>query len=395
MIIRTEDILGQIQRVSQQWRSVAPSIASNPLTGEITHEIEQIESILTRLPEEVEVNALPWQTASAQLTALIQNSGNAAQAINMATWLWTFKTALLDALPAKLIVKEKGLRLTKALETRIDLIESYLAQAEAARSNLEEIADKATEMSDKVDTLSTSAEAVTKRISEHETSAAASDDAAEQALAEAKEKLDEMSRLLTGIESATEKQQKLFKEFESRRDEITNLLENANKVGLAKSFQDKRRELTWTWRGWALLFVVGIISLVCMGYKELLPLLQAEKPDPISLSFHFLLSGPLIWFTWFAARQYGHVLRVSEDYAFKEAAAMAFVGYREEVATDEEMLKLLQQTAIRNFGTNPANLLLHKADSSSPVHEAIDKALEKMKPEELISTLAKLTDSNK
>lgn len=395
MLIVTETILSQIQKTKSQWSSVAPSVAGNPLAAEITQELEQIESILANLPDEVEINAIPWQTANSQLAAMVQHSGNTAQISGMTSWLWTFKNALLDSLPTKLVAQEKGLRATKALEARIDLIEQYLSKAEEAKGRLEEAVGKADEMSQKVDELSTSVKAASERISEHQEAAADSDGAAKKAATEAGEKLEEMTEILEGINVATEKQQALFKEFENRRDEIANLLENANKVGLARSFQDKRRELTWTWRGWAAVFAIGIAGLIWMGYAELLPLLQVETVDPMALAFRFLLSGPVIWFTWFAARQYGHVLRISEDYAFKEAAAMAFVGYRNEVETDEEMLKLLQQTAIRNFGANPAKLLLHKADSASPIHEALDRALEKVKPEELLGALSKLTGRDK
>jgi hypothetical protein len=42
---------------------------------------------------------------------------------------------------------------------------------------------------------------------------------------------------------------------------------------------------------------------------------------------------------------------------------------------DEEMLKLLRETAIKNFGASPTRML-SKSDPSSPVHELVDKALE-------------------
>jgi hypothetical protein len=86
---------------------------------------------------------------------------------------------------------------------------------------------------------------------------------------------------------------------------------------------------------------------------------------------------------------------MAEDYAFKEAAAMAFAGYRNEVSADSELLKLLQESAIKNFGANPSKLLLKKADASSPIHEAIDKLLEKMKPEDMLSALSKHTEQTK
>ena len=69
---------------------------------------------------------------------------------------------------------------------------------------------------------------------------------------------------------------------------------------------------------------------------------------------------------------------------------MAFAGYRNEMGADAELLKLLQESAIRNFGANPAKMLLKRADAASPIHEMLEKVLEKVKPEEVITALAPL-----
>ena len=71
---------------------------------------------------------------------------------------------------------------------------------------------------------------------------------------------------------------------------------------------------------------------------------------------------------------------------------MAFTGYRNEVAADPELLKLLQESAIKNFGANPARFLLKKPDASSPLHEVFDKALDKVKPEALTEFISNLTE---
>ena len=204
-----------------------------------------------------------------------------------------------------------------------------------------------------------------------------------------------VSKLVQDLTSSVEIKTSLFKEFEDRRDEISGLLENANKVGLARSFSEKRKALTWTWRGWALAFLAGISGLLWIGLAELLPLLKVGSPDLVAVIVRFLVAAPLVWFTWFAARQYGHVLRISEDYAFKEAAAMAFAGYRNEMGADANMLKLLQESAIRNFGANPAEMLLKRADAASPLHEVLERALEKLDPKQVVDSLTALASSLK
>jgi hypothetical protein len=42
---------------------------------------------------------------------------------------------------------------------------------------------------------------------------------------------------------------------------------------------------------------------------------------------------------------------------------------------DSEMLKLLRESAIKNFSSSPTRML-SKSEPSSPLHELVDKALE-------------------
>ena len=72
---------------------------------------------------------------------------------------------------------------------------------------------------------------------------------------------------------------------------------------------------------------------------------------------------------------------------------MAFAGYRNEVESDADMLKLLRESAIRSFGSNPTDLLLKHPDAASPLHEAREKAREKLEPKEIIGALTTLVAS--
>ena len=58
------------------------------------------------------------------------------------------------------------------------------------------------------------------------------------------------------------------------------------------------------------------------------------------------------------------------------------------IPSDANMLKLLQESAIRNFGSNPAEMLLKRADAASPLNDVLERALEKMDPKQLIDALA-------
>ena len=69
-------------------------------------------------------------------------------------------------------------------------------------------------------------------------------------------------------------------------------------------------------------------------------------------------------------------MRLEEDYAFKSAAAQSFYGYRQEVGADDDLLKLLRETAIKNFGANPIRVL-GKSDHATPAHALLDELISK------------------
>ena len=62
---------------------------------------------------------------------------------------------------------------------------------------------------------------------------------------------------------------------------------------------------------------------------------------------------------------------------------------------DQDMLKLLQESAIRNFGANPADMLLKRADAASPLHDALERALEKLEPKQVVDSLTSLASTLK
>ena len=78
-----------------------------------------------------------------------------------------------------------------------------------------------------------------------------------------------------------------------------------------------------------------------------------------------------------------------EDYAFKEAVALAFRGYSREIGNDEVLLHDLRAKAIHSFGANPAELLPN-SNHSSPVQEMLEKALGKLEPTELIKAIKEM-----
>lgn len=414
-------ILSQVQSCKDWWNQTAPQIApqdnlqgSGVGVSDITKTFEEVVTLLT-FANDREIDGVAWcvhkgnfdSTPNAMIQFFTSYWNNPAQlsanATQICSWLWSLKTSLLQINP----IHPESARLSPDFERhmsgRIQDALGWFERAEALKSEILKIEEKACKTLETITSQEAESSTVVQTIQgllttiqgqEREASTAKTN--AISSAAAANTDAATVSKLVQDLTTSVEVKTALFKEFENRRDEISGLLENANKVGLARSFSEKRKELTRTWRGWALAFLIGILGLSCFGLFELLPLLKSSSaPDPVAVLVRFLVASPLIWFAWFAARQYGHVLRVSEDYAFKEAAAMAFAGYRNEMSGDQDMLKLLQESAIRNFGANPADMLLKRADAASPLHDALERALEKLEPKQVVDSLASLASTLK
>lgn len=407
MRIDLSSALNQVEETEASWMkvsSVLPSPDNLQNTGvsvtDVTRAIHGVYALLRSL-EEIEVDGI---TASQLIAGVNANSvamvnffrsygSNPAQVSanipSVCSWLHSLKTQLAQLVPARKYTP----KLEREMSEKIAIVEQWtlrfdeLKQAIEKSKSMSEIS--LIELTSNQD-LATSRIGVIQellvKIEALERAAATAKTNAESAAVIAATDASEVKDFAKELAHSVAKKEALFGEFESRREEISGLLENANKVGLAKSFQDKRIQLTWIWGAWAFLFLCGIGALIFIGNVQLLPLLE-KATEPASLLVRLMLTAPVIWFTWFSARQYAHVLRIGEDYSFKEAAAMAYVGYRNEVDADPEMLKLLQEYAIKNFGKNPADLLLKQVEASTPLHDLLDKVLEKMKAEDVIKLL--------
>ncbi|EQD27219.1 conserved hypothetical protein, membrane, partial [mine drainage metagenome] len=180
------------------------------------------------------------------------------------------------------------------------------------------------------------------------------------------------------LETNKNTQEELFKEFKNYRDQIDGLLGDANRTGMAASFTKQKKDLNGPRIMWILWFAASIIGLVVLEVKYLAPLLESGKLEQIP--FRLALTAPLIWLGWFSAKQYGYTSRLREDYAYKEASASSFEGYkREAIQVNQEMLKNLLDIAIKNLGDNPIRIYSGHENHASPLTEILEKLLKDKK----------------
>lgn len=179
--------------------------------------------------------------------------------------------------------------------------------------------------------------------------------------------------LKTELETNKATQQQLFAAFESYREQVDELLGDANRTGMAASFTARREALLDPMRVWAAVFIGAIIGLSTLGLMYIEPLIAAADWEQIPAKL--ALTAPLIWLGWFAVKQYGYTTRLREDYAYKEASAKSFEGYKREAGqVDAEMLKRLLETAIENLSQNPIRIYDGHDNHGSPFQELLEKA---------------------
>ncbi len=412
MRVNVTQALNNLTGAKQLWEQALPSLPQpdnlqglGVSTNDISRAFDEVAALLNTVNEH-EIDGPAWLTYKANIESLptnlfnlfTQSVGNPQNIIsntqNICSWLWSFKSSLLQIVPLNPEVERFSEDFAREMTAKIETTKEWFRKSESIKEDILKIESSARAAMTEISTQQTEAGSTLKTIQDlltsiqaHEREAGTAKTNAGSAATAATTDANTVAKAVQELSAAIAEKNTLFSEFEAHRVRIEGLLENANKVGLARSFQDKRKELAWTWRAWAMLFFAGIASLASLGWFELIPLLKAGTPDPVAVAVRFLVAGPLVWFTWFAARQYGHVLRISEDYAFKEAAAMSFAGYRDEMGGDQELLKMLQESAIRNFGANPAEMLLKKSDAASPVHAVVEKVLEKVNPKELLASI--------
>lgn len=179
-------------------------------------------------------------------------------------------------------------------------------------------------------------------------------------------RLEEQSKHAQAIAQKADEQQKLLDE----------LLPRGTSAGLASAFNQQRTRFGWSQIGWAAAFLGSVITLIVFAWSIKLGLPTSTPSEIWSyLLFRIPLASPLIWLGWFSAIQYGNVLRLKEDYAFKEATSMAFAGYRDHMEHLREVddsdagnaLNKLALVTISILGNDPLRLLQGQSADASPL----------------------------
>lgn len=187
------------------------------------------------------------------------------------------------------------------------------------------------------------------------------------------DEISKNSELNETLESQTEAVDKIKEKCEELQNTIEQLLPKGASAGLAHSFGHRVLMLNRSKVIWMGIFLISIISLVGVGFW----IFNSQPDTPIELWQRVLerlpLTAPLIWLGWFSAIQYGHIIRLQEDYAFKEATSKAFAGYKDHMehlssVSDESSktaLDLLSKKTIDILARSPLRIYSKSEDDIS------------------------------
>lgn len=234
-------------------------------------------------------------------------------------------------------------------------------------------AHNAAERAEQIQKLETKAEGIGESLQEHETDAAAAMTAIADFQKNAKATTKSLEDVHTDAVDLRGKLEEMLSLTKKQQDRIQSNLEDSSRVGMASSFNKRKQDLLWQVWIWGILLVASLGGLVAVGIKFLLPEVSDAHPDWVLFLLKLPITGPFIWLAWFAGAQYRSTSSVREDYAFKNAAAMAFEGYRRETAAiDEDLLKELLQRSIETFSQNPLRLFENQKAKETPAAEALE-----------------------
>ena len=159
--------------------------------------------------------------------------------------------------------------------------------------------------------------------------------------------------------------------------QISLLLGDTNRAGMAASFLKRKDELGPPQLIWQRTFIGAILGLLVVVGGFIVPSIIEGKS--VEVVGELALVSPLVWLGWFAAKQYGYTSRIREDYAFKAAAAMAYEGHKDAARhIDKHLEGVLLEFSLYNLAQNPIRLYGGLEVHASPWSEFFGKAVGKL-----------------
>ena len=309
-------------------------------------------------------------------TNFVANSGVAPYTEQLLSYIWSTYSSLSWILPYGYLSKHFLTPLTKDNKSKLAELEKINSALEDAYKNVSSYQNNLNEAKSQADEVISQIEKDALEASNAKTNAESN------ALQSATSKV-KFDQLIEAVSDGKKDIDDLLAKINEIKDKAEQTLASTSQVALADSFKNRKKSLETSQSFWIKAFSLGlfclfsftVISIAYSDFYHLPPIVRNGGFDAWGALLRLLLASPIIWFTWFAVRQYGNNVALIEDYAFKEASALAFVGYKKDMEDDVDMVKLLRESAIRNFAYPPSRLI-SSSEASSPMQELFEKAFQ-------------------
>ncbi len=247
-----------------------------------------------------------------------------------------------------------------------EAVEAAVTESEEARHELASVKNKVLEDQVAVAALLASANQDQADLKKHANTLASLIESSQATLEEvAKQKSDADKQIATGTELLA-----------NANAQLTKALQDINRQGLAGAFHGQAKVVSGERTKWVVAFGAAIGWLIWVAYRIVDTSSGTAPFDPMNFLRGLPLAAPGIWLGWLSARQIGILARIQQDYAYKASTAVAFEGYKKEVASanDQALSKQLLETAVTNFGENPVRLYGKQDDDHGhPVEALVEK----------------------
>lgn len=173
--------------------------------------------------------------------------------------------------------------------------------------------------------------------------------------------------------------------FEQLKKSIEGLLPGATSAGLAEAYAKRKNAIVdsqglWKWAFGLGLAITAVVAVCVILFPEFF------RPKDISVRDSQLLwivaalvpkvavLGAPIWLAAFAAKQLAVRFRLEEDYAYKEALAKSFEGYKNQMTgvTTDGIDGALAGMVLTAMGKAPVDLYEKRVSTESPFERFLD-----------------------
>ena len=246
-----------------------------------------------------------------------------------------------------------------SVEERISAIESA---ANAASTHAQEISNLKAKSSDAFSELNSDKEKIEELKNDL-------DELHEKFQDQVKESADTFQKIHS---EQIEKYGNFFAECQKRIDElavkIEGLLPGAASVGLAKAFDERKTAVQKNKWVWSLLLIASAGAIAIFGWWSLANLNTAGGASSIPL--RLVIIAAFVILEEFARRNYNISTRLAEAYAYKEAIAKSYLGFKKELdgtslprkgeQEGAESVSVLAETFLEKLGDEPGKRVFDK-----------------------------------